>query len=63
MYGLTEVGPITVPEWDDDNAIGSIGLVACNTEYKVHVCKVDLVLNNNVEFMMTAEPRLLPRLV
>jgi len=45
---MTESGPTTVPEWDDDNSNGSIGIVPSNTEYKVCECKVDLVLNNNV---------------
>ncbi|KAK2157121.1 hypothetical protein NP493_1903g00004 [Ridgeia piscesae] len=34
-YGMTESGPTTVPEWDDDNSNGSIGIVPSNTEYKV----------------------------
>jgi len=45
---MTESGPTTAPEWDDDNSNGSIGIVLSNTEYKVCECKVDLVLNNNV---------------
>ena len=47
-YGSTEAGPIGYPEWDDDNSSGSVGIVACNTEYKVRVCKDDLVFNSNV---------------
>ena len=50
-FGMTESGPTSVPEWDDDHSNGSVGIVACNTEYKVRVCKVDLVLNNKDRYM------------
>ncbi|KAK2166480.1 hypothetical protein NP493_1319g02006 [Ridgeia piscesae] len=34
-FGMTESGPTSVPEWDDDDSIGSVGIVPSNTEYKV----------------------------
>ena len=43
---MSESGPTTIPEWEDVDSNGSVGIVACNTEYKVRVCKVDLALNN-----------------
>ena len=35
VYGMTETGPITMLNWDEDSTAGSVGSLISNTECKV----------------------------